>query len=89
MVEALKKNGVKVTYLLYPDEGHGFLRAENNMSFFAVTEVFLGQCLGGRSEPIGDALDGSSIRVPYGAGFIRGLEEALTSTSPKKEPTKN
>jgi dipeptidyl aminopeptidase/acylaminoacyl peptidase len=89
MVEALKKNGVKVTYLLYPDEGHGFLRAENNMSFFAVTEVFLGQCLGGRSEPIGDALDGSSIRVPYGAGFIRGLEEALTSTSPKKQPTKN
>jgi dipeptidyl aminopeptidase/acylaminoacyl peptidase len=79
MVDALKKKGIKVTYLLYPDEGHGFLRPQNNLSFFAVTEVFLAQCLGGRAEPIGDALQGSSVMVPYGAKFIPGLETALKS----------
>jgi dipeptidyl aminopeptidase/acylaminoacyl peptidase len=86
MVDALKKNGVKVTYLLYPDEGHGFLRPQNNMSFFAVTEIFLGQCLGGRYEPIGDALEGSSVTVPYGANFIPGLEAALKAASAKEKP---
>jgi len=55
------------------------------MSFFAVTEVFLGQCLGGRYEPIGDALEGSSITVPYGANFISGLEEALNSAGSKQD----
>jgi dipeptidyl aminopeptidase/acylaminoacyl peptidase len=86
MVEALKKNGVKVTYLLYPDEGHGFLRPQNNMSFFAVSEIFLGRCLGGRYESIGDALEGSSVTVPYGANLIPGLEPALKSANPKQEP---
>jgi len=76
MVEALKKNNVKVTYVLYPDEGHGFMRKENSQSFFAITEVFLGECLGGRSQPIGN-FTGSSIKVPFGAHYIPGLETAL------------
>lgn len=33
-------------------------------AFNAVAEGFLGQCLGGRAEPIGDDLAGSSITVP-------------------------
>src|SRR5208337_3675177 len=77
MVEALKKNGVKVTYVLYPDEGHGFLRPENSLSFFAVTEVFLGQCMGGKYQPVGSSLQGSSMMVPSGAQHIPGLESAL------------
>jgi len=77
MVEALKKNGVPVTYVLYPDEGHGFLRPENSLSFFAVTEVFLGQCLGGKYQPIAGSLQGSSMLVPSGAQHIPGLESAL------------
>ena len=79
MVEALKKNNVKATYVLYPDEGHGFLRPENSLSFFAVTEVFLGECLGGQYEPIGGSVKGSSMLVPSGAQYIPGLEAALKS----------
>lgn len=77
MVAALAHRGVRVTYLLYPDEGHGFLRPENSMAFYAVTEAFLAANLGGRCEPIGDRLRGSSLRVPAGAEHVPGLAEAL------------
>jgi dipeptidyl aminopeptidase/acylaminoacyl peptidase len=74
----LDERGVKVTYALYPDEGHGFLRPENNAAFFRIAEVFLQQCLGGRAMPItAESLKGSSIQLPVGARHIPGLEEAL------------
>jgi len=77
IVEAMQVKNIPVTYVLYPDEGHGFARPENNLSFFAVTEAFLSECLGGRYEPIGDDFEGSSITVPVGAEEIPGLAEAL------------
>jgi len=66
-----------VTYVLYADEGHGFVRPENNLSFYAITEAFLAQWLGGRYKPIGDDFQGSSIVVPVGAEEIPGLGEVL------------
>jgi len=69
--------GVEVTYVLYPDEGHGLLRPENSASFWAIAEVFLGRCLGGRSQPITDQLDGSSARLLAGADRVPGLAEAI------------
>lgn len=51
MVAALKRNGIPVTYALYPDEGHGFVREANRMSFNALCESFLARHLGGREEP--------------------------------------
>jgi dipeptidyl aminopeptidase/acylaminoacyl peptidase len=77
VVKTMQDHGVAVTYLLYPDEGHGLYRPENSFSFWAVSEAFLAQCLGGRSSPIGDALNGSSLQVPVGAERIPGLPEAL------------
>ena len=77
MVEVFVENGVEVTYLLYPDEGHGLLRPENNRSFWAIGEVFLAECLGGRAEPLVDQLVGSSAEVVAGAEHIPGLAEAL------------
>jgi len=77
IVQAMQNKGIPVTYVLYPDEGHGFARPENNMSFWAVTEAFLAECLGGRYEPIGDDFEGSSITVPVGAEEVPGLTEAL------------
>ena len=48
------------------------------MSFHAVAEAFLNECLGGgRVEPIGDDFAGSTITVPVGAEHVPGLEEAL------------
>ncbi len=66
IVNAMKERGIPVTYVLYPDEGHGFARPENNLSFMAVAEAFLARCLGGRSEPVGDDFEGSSIEVAAG-----------------------
>ena len=77
IVQAMREKGIPVTYALYPDEGHGFARPENNLSFFAVTEAFLASCLGGRYEPAGEDLAGSSITVPAGAESVPGLREAL------------
>jgi dipeptidyl aminopeptidase/acylaminoacyl peptidase len=66
IVNAMKKNRIPVTYLLYPDEGHGFARPENRMSFYAVAEQFLAKNLGGRTEPIDKAFKGSSVKVLEG-----------------------
>ncbi|MCE9564141.1 MAG: S9 family peptidase [Planctomycetes bacterium] len=54
IVEAMRKANKPVEYVLYPDEGHGFVRPENRLHFYAVTEQFLAKHLGGRAEPIGE-----------------------------------
>ena len=77
IVAAMKARKLPVTYLLYPDEGHGFARPQNRLSFYAVAEGFLHQCLGGQFEPIGRDFDGSSITVPEGAAIVPGLAEAM------------
>jgi dipeptidyl aminopeptidase/acylaminoacyl peptidase len=64
IVSAMREKKIPVTYVLYPDEGHGFARPENRMSFFAVTEAFLGQCLGGRVETMNDDVAKSSMQIP-------------------------
>lgn len=51
MVEALRKRGVPVEYLVFADEGHGFVRPENNLKFYAAAEAFLARHLGGKAEP--------------------------------------
>jgi dienelactone hydrolase len=81
IVQAMQSKNIPVTYVLYPDEGHGFARPENNMSFSAVAEAFLAGILEGRFEPIGDDFAGANITVPTGAEQVSGLAEAL----PKKE----
>jgi dipeptidyl aminopeptidase/acylaminoacyl peptidase len=77
VVEALEKKHIPVTYLLYPDEGHGFARPQNRLSFQAVTEAFLAEYLHGRYQPIGDDFAGSSVTVPVGADGVPGLSAAL------------
>jgi dipeptidyl aminopeptidase/acylaminoacyl peptidase len=77
IVAALQGKAVPVTYVMYPDEGHGFARPENNVSFLAVAEAFLARQLGGRSEPIGDDFRNSSIEVLQGVEHVDGLQEAL------------
>lgn len=77
IVGAMKEAGIPVTYVLYPDEGHGFAKPANNISFFAVAENFLSECIGGRSEPLGDVLDPSTAEIVEGAEHVNGLEEAL------------
>jgi dipeptidyl aminopeptidase/acylaminoacyl peptidase len=77
IVREMQDKKIPVTYVLYPDEGHGFARPQNRLSFNAVTEAFLAEHMGGRCEPIGQAFDGSTITVPTGAADVPGLEAAL------------
>jgi len=77
IVQAMEARNIPVTYVLYPDEGHGFARPENRLSFNAVTDLFLAQHLGGRSEPIGDDFQGSSISIPKGAEHVPSVKDHL------------
>lgn len=65
---AMKERNIPLTYVLFPDEGHGFARPENNIAFNAVTEEFLAQTLGGRFEPAGDTLARSTAQFLSRAG---------------------
>ncbi len=51
MVKALRAARREVVYVVYPDEGHGFARPENQMDFYGRVEEFLAKHLGGRAEP--------------------------------------
>ncbi|HSM51045.1 MAG TPA: S9 family peptidase, partial [Thermoanaerobaculia bacterium] len=76
IVAAMQEKKIPVTYVLFPDEGHGFARPENNKAFNAVAEAFLAQHLGGRYEPVGGDFAGSSVTVPAGGDAVPGLSEA-------------
>ena len=76
IVKSMQAKNLPVTYVLFPDEGHGFARPQNRLTFFGVTEAFLAEHLGGRVQPLTDFTD-SSIHVPEGADEIEGLKERL------------
>jgi dipeptidyl aminopeptidase/acylaminoacyl peptidase len=73
MVAALKQRGVPVTYITFPDEGHGFVRPENRLAFYGVTEAFLAKHLGGRYQPIENDFTGSSLKIETGGELVPGL----------------
>jgi dipeptidyl aminopeptidase/acylaminoacyl peptidase len=50
IVAAMKEKGIDHEYLLFEDEGHGFVRPENRLKFYAAAEDFLAKHLGGRAE---------------------------------------
>lgn len=77
IVGAMKTSGIPVTYVLFPDEGHGFAKPANNIAFFAIAENFLAECIGGRAEPLSDALAPSTARIVEGAQHVKGLKAAL------------
>ena len=73
IVAQLKAKNIPVTYVVYPDEGHGFQRPQNRRSFNAVTELFLQQVLGGHAELIGDDFDNSTLDIREGLEHVTGV----------------
>jgi len=62
IVEALKKRGIDVPYVVKGNEGHGFGNEENRLYFYRAVERFLAKHLGGRAEESADKIpevDGS------------------------------
>ncbi len=78
IVHVMVEKKIPVTYVLYADEGHGFARPENRVSFYAISEVFLAKCLGGRSEALGNGFPGAKLSVPQGADVVPGLSEIVS-----------
>ncbi|WP_341764424.1 S9 family peptidase [Candidatus Tisiphia endosymbiont of Beris chalybata] len=61
IVNVMNQANIPVIYALYEDEGHGFARPENRLSYYALVEHFLGRILGGQVEDIGDDLQGANL----------------------------
>jgi dipeptidyl aminopeptidase/acylaminoacyl peptidase len=76
IVDAMQKKSIPVTYVVFPDEGHGFAEPVNSMAFTAISEAFLAQHLGGRAEPLGSDVRASSAQIEAGAELVPGLAAA-------------
>lgn len=80
MAEAMASNRIPVTYLLYPDEGHGFHRPANQIAFRIAAEAFLQRYLGGRfqgPEP-GECLDARQEVIRDDNGLLAALADPRT-----------
>lgn len=75
MAAALERAGKEVVYFYYPEEGHDYALAESWISFWAISEQFLAQHLGGRAQPVGADLEGAGFVVEVGKGYVEGLAE--------------
>jgi dipeptidyl aminopeptidase/acylaminoacyl peptidase len=73
IAQSLRARQTPLIYLNYPNEGAQLVRVRNRLSFFAVAEHFLGECLGGRAEPVGAALEGANVQALEGAARAPGL----------------
>ncbi|CAK6516078.1 S9 family peptidase [Rickettsia helvetica] len=61
IVNAMKAKHIPVVYALYKDEGHGFAKPGNRISYYALAEQFLAKILKGRAEHIGDDLKNANL----------------------------
>ena len=71
IVAAMQAKNIPVTYVVYPDEGHGFHKPPNRLSYIAIAEAFFARHLGGACEPVGRDFDGSSHEVRAGAETLQ------------------
>jgi hypothetical protein len=71
IVAAARKNGVPVEYIVFPDEGHGFLKKENEIRGTTGILAFLDQHLRGAAAPPASDDSGGAAR--------RGLGEARSA----------
>ena len=86
IVRAMGEKNIPFTYVVFPDEGHGFARPANNLAFYAVAEAFLAKHLGGRYQGIGQDFAGSTITSPEGSENVPGFVEALRAAGTHKPP---
>src|SRR4030095_8261040 len=70
IVAAMQAKNIPVTYVVYPDEGHGFHKPPNRLSYIAIAEAFFARHLGGACEPVGRDFDGSSHEIRAGAEIV-------------------
>lgn len=90
IVAAMDENRIPVTYVVFPDEGHGFARPENTIAFTAITEAFLAKHLDGGLEPITNEIGASTaqmrrmgdLRIPGVVQWDPASAQAAEDTAP-------
>jgi len=73
MAFAARARRAGLTYLVFPEEGAELVTPQNRLAYLAVLEHFLGDCLGGRAEPVGAAFEGARMYAYDGAASVPGL----------------
>jgi len=63
IVAAAKKNGVPVEYIVFDDEGHGFVKKENEIRGYSAILSFLDRHLKGEKPLAGDSAKPTSVPV--------------------------
>ncbi|MEE3001177.1 MAG: S9 family peptidase [Planctomycetota bacterium] len=87
IVSAMNERSIPVTYVVFPDEGHGFAKPENRLAFMAVTEQFLSEHLGGRAEAVGSEVEASTAQVrDLGSLQVEGVALWEPSEAPADVP---
>ncbi len=88
IVQAMQRKNLPVTYVLFPDEGHGFAKPENRKAFNAVAEVFLAEHLDGRAEPVSGAIEESTAQILSMGDIDLPVEETPWEDAAAPEETK-
>jgi acylaminoacyl-peptidase len=73
IVAAMQARNIPVAYVVYPDEGHGFQKPPNRLSYIVMAEAFFARHLGGAFEPVGSDLEGSSHEIRAGTDILADL----------------
>ncbi|MEQ9425940.1 MAG: alpha/beta fold hydrolase [Cyclobacteriaceae bacterium] len=61
IVDGVKANGVPVEYIIFDDEGHGFLKKENELEGYGKIKVFLDRHLKGEGEVTAEVIQESPL----------------------------
>ena len=73
IAQSLRARRIALSSIVFPEEGAELVRPQNRLAYYAVLEHFLGNCLGGRVEPVGGAFEGAGMIVYDGAAIAPGL----------------
>jgi hypothetical protein len=71
MAAALRDRGIPIEFVVYPDEGHGLNRTENNIDLDGRVDRFLARHLGGRHQPFVD-VEGTLAEVRIDTSINEG-----------------
>src|SRR5262245_51395748 len=84
IVDALRRAGKDVEYVVFRNEGHGMFSDANNLKLWEVTERFLARTLGGRAQESPPTVDRSAdaaaikqVALDYAEGWYDGDAERM------------
>jgi len=87
IAQSLRGRRVALTSLVFPEEGAELLRPQDRLAYYAVLEQFLGDCLGGRIEPVGTAFEGANMIAYDGAASVPGLQAFARRPAAPPQPS--